>query len=169
MTREKNITGDEHISPGEKTTGGGKNTRTGKITRHTIESREPQPFHFLGVVSAEPDYRLSVMINRNLGCNLRKSDREISITTPSGIHSFSLFTTAPPEFALVSNRSGGNVLLRRLKNIDFLIVPGEGGNRKMTEDLSASLRGIAEITAIFIFDSREISDRNLALLAPDQK
>ena len=139
-------------------------TRERKITRHTIESGEPQSFHFLGVVSAEPDYRLSVMINRHLGCNLRKSTREISATMPAGTQTFSLFTSDDLAFSLVSNRNGGNVLLRKLKNIDFLIIPGYIRNRQTAEDLSASLREMAEITAVFIFDSREISDRNLELL-----
>ena len=137
-----------------------------KITRHTIESAEPQPFHFLGVVSSEPDYRLSVMINLHLGSDLRKCSDEITLATPAGTRAFSRFTPDNLAFALISNRSGSNVLIRKLKNIDFLIIPGTGKkkDRKEAEIMAASLREIPEITAVFIFDSREIGDRNLALL-----
>lgn len=139
--------------------------RERRITRHTIGSGEPQPFFFLGVVSAEPDYRLSVMINRHLGTSLRKCTEDISITTPAGTQSFSRFSPEDRAFTLVSNRNGGSVLLRRLKNIDYLLVPGEEHNKSDAEKLAALIRPIPEITAVFIFDSRENSDRNISLLA----
>ena len=140
--------------------------RDKKITRHTIESGDPQPFIFLGVVSSEPDYRLSVMINMHLGSDLRKCSDEIILDTPSGTQTFSRFTPGNLSFALVSNRSGTNILIRKLKNIDFLIMPGTGqkNDRKEAERMAALIREIPEVTAVFIFDSREITDRNLALL-----
>ena len=143
-------------------------SREKKITRHTIGSGEKYPFHFLGVVSSEPDYRLSVMINRHLGIDLRKQGEEITVATPAGTQSFSSFTPDNLRFALVSNRNGSNVLLRKLKNIDFFVIPASGGkdDRKDAEILAASLREIPEITAVFIFNSSEITDRNLELLAP---
>ena len=62
-----------------------------KITRHSIGTGETQPFFFLGLVSAEPDYRLSVMINRHLGTDLRKSNEDLVISSPAGIQSFTRF------------------------------------------------------------------------------
>ena len=143
-------------------------SRDKNITRHTIGSGEKHPFHFLGVVSSEPDYRLSVMINRHLAMDLRKRSEEITVATPAGTQSFSSFTPDNLRFALVSNRNGSNVLLRKLKNIDFFVIPAGGGkdDRKDAEILAASLREIPEITAVFIFNSSEITDRNLELLAP---
>lgn len=140
-------------------------TRDRKITRHTITSGEPTPFHFLGVVSAEPDYRLSVMINRHLGINLRKSPEDIIVSTPAGTNTFSRFTPEDLTFTLISNRSEGNLLLRKLKNIDFLVIPGGNHGKKEAGEMAAELRKIPEITAVFILDSREISDRNLSLIA----
>jgi len=136
----------------------------GKITRHTIPEEERQEFFFLGIVSAEPDYRLSVLINRHLGTDLRKCDEEIAVRTDSGKPSFSRFTTVPPELSLVSNRSEGHILLRKLKNIDFfLLFCGQTESQK-TEELATTLREIPEITAVFVLDSRKITDRNLLLL-----
>ncbi len=137
----------------------------GKITRHTIPGEEIKEFFFLGVVSAEPDYRLSVLINRHLGSDLRKCDDEIAVQTDSGSHSFSRFTTVPPELSLVSNRSEGSILMRKLKNIDFFLLICGQADRHKAEELAASLREIPEITAVFVLDSRNITDRNLPLLA----
>ena len=137
-----------------------------KVTRHTIKNDELQPFYFLGVVSSEPDYRLSVMINIHLGSDLRKCSEEITLATPEGTLSFSRFTPDDTAFSLVSNRNSTYILIRRLKNIDFLIIPGtaQKSDRKHAEVMAKSLREIPEITAVFIFDSREINDRNLELL-----
>jgi len=140
-------------------------SRERKITRHTIESAVPQPFFFLGVVSAEPDYRLSVMINRHLGTDLRKCPEDIIIDTSAGTRNFSRFSPENRAFSLVSNRSSGTVLLKKLKNIDYLLVPAQQDDAKTTEQLAASLRLIPEITAVFVLDSRATADRNIALLA----
>lgn len=140
-------------------------SRERKITRHTIESTVPQPFFFLGVVSAEPDYRLSVMINRHLGTDLRKCPDDIIIETSAGARNFSRFSPENRAFTLVSNRSGGTVLLKKLKNIDYLLVPAQHDDAKTTEQLAASLRLIPEITAVFMLDSKGTADRNIALMA----
>lgn len=140
-------------------------SRERKITRHTIESAVPQPFFFLGVVSAEPDYRLSVMINRHLGTDLRKCPEDIIIQTATGTRNFSRFSPENRAFALVSNRCSGTVLLKKLKNIDYLLVPAQQDDLKTAEQLAASLRLIPEITAVFMLDSSDTADRNIALLA----
>jgi len=136
-----------------------------KITVHTIAGEEIPDFFFLGVVSAEPDYRLSVMINRHLGTDLRKCPEEITLQTNSGRHTFTRFTSVSPDFTLVSNRSEGKILVRKLKNIDFFFLKCGHKERQKAEELAVTLREIPEITAVFVFDSREISDSNLPLLA----
>lgn len=136
----------------------------GKITKHIIRSEEPPPFLFLGIVSTEPDYRLSVMLNRHLGIDLRKKPEEITENSGDKTHSWSVFTTAPLTFSLISNRSMGGTLLRKLKNIDFLLQIHGTPDRKQAEKLAASLRSIPEVTAVFLFDSRDLGDKNIALL-----
>jgi hypothetical protein len=135
-----------------------------KITRHTIPVEEMPAFMFLGIVSSEPDYRLCVMLNRHLGVDLRKKAADITFTTGDTEYSFSHFTTGPALLSLVSNRGDGHFLLRKMKNIDFLLVLHGSYERKKAEELASSLRNIAEITAVFVFDSREFSDKNISLL-----
>jgi len=136
-----------------------------KITIHTMTGGETPDFYFLGVVSAEPDYRLSVLMNRHLGTDLRKNPEDITLRTGSGSLAFSRFTSVPPQFSLVSNRCEGTMLIRKLKNIDFLFLSYGLNIRQKAEELAATIREIPEVTAVFVFDSREISDRNLPLLA----
>ncbi len=139
---------------------------TGKrITRHTIPGEDTPEFFFLGVVSSESDYRLSVMINRHLATDLRKCPDVITLRFATDNPGFSCFTSVTPAFSLVSNRSEGNLLLRKLKNIDFFFLMTGQADRQHVETMAASLRNMPEITAVFIFNSREISDRNLSLLA----
>jgi hypothetical protein len=135
-----------------------------KITRHTIKTNETPAFLFLGIVSSEPDYRLSVMLNRHLGIDLRKGPEEVSAGTGNETHSFSVFTTTPPALSLISNRSVGITLLKKLKNIDFLLLIHGVPDRKQAENLTASVRNIPDVTAVFLLDSRDFSDRNIALL-----
>jgi hypothetical protein len=121
----------------------------GKITKHIIKSEEVPAFLFLGIVSSEPDYRLSVLLNRHLGIDLRKKPEEITEGSGEKTHSYSVFTTA---------------LLRKLKNIDFLLNIHGTPDRKLAETLAAAVRDIPEVTAVFMFDSRDLGDKNIALL-----
>jgi hypothetical protein len=135
-----------------------------KITRHSITIEEPPAFMFLGVVSSEPDYRLSVMLNRHLGIDLRKDPSDITDIREDSKYSFSRFATVTPALSLVSNRCEGITLLRKLKNIDFLIVIHGDPDKRQAEELASKVRDITEVIAVFVFDSRQISDRNTALL-----
>ena len=135
-----------------------------KIIRHTITPRTPEHFIFLGIVSTEPDYRLSVMLNRQLGISLQHSGEEIIQGESSGAHHYSVFITTPETVSLVSNKSSGNILIRKLRNIDFIMVIHGAPDKVKAETLAASIRKNPAVTAVFCFDSREISDRNLGLL-----
>jgi len=135
-----------------------------KITRHSIPAEENPAFMFLGVVSSEPDYRLSVLLNRHLRTDLRKNPSDIIVSYEGKDVSFSRFSTILPELSLVSNRSQGITLLNRLKNIDFLLVIHGDPDKKKAGELATRIRAIAEITAVFVFESTSVNDRNMPLL-----
>lgn len=121
-------------------------------------------FTFLGVVCTEPDYRLSVLINRHLRTDLRKNPDEITISHEQKTVSFSRFTTAPATLSLVSNHSQGIALINKLKNIDFLIVIHGDADKGRAEEFAAMIRKMPEVTAVFVFESSSVNDRNLSLL-----
>ena len=55
-------------------------------------------------------------------------------------------------------------MIRKLKNIDFLLLIHGAPDRKLAEKLAAEVRNIPEVTAVFLFDSRDLSDKNIPLL-----
>jgi hypothetical protein len=135
-----------------------------KITRHAIIDSGTPDFIFLGIVSAEPDYRLSVMLNRHLAIDLRHSQTDICEVRGKDETTWSRFTTTPLTLSLVSNKSRGKILIRKLKNIDYLLVIHNADDGKNAGALAASVRKCPEVTAVFLFESLEIGDRNLPLL-----
>lgn len=139
--------------------------REKKITRHIIPNEDLPQFLFLGIVSSEPDYRLSVMINRHLGAGLRKCDNDVTAMTESGENHFSCFVSKMPAFSLVSNHCEGSILLRKLRKIDFFLIISGAPDEKRAENLANSIREIPEVTAVFIFNSRKVNDRNASLLS----
>jgi hypothetical protein len=143
----------------------GEMNRAKKITRHTIPAEDFSQFLFLGIVSAEPDYRISVMLNRLLGAGLRKCDDDITAVTDSGENRFSCFVSDTPAFTLVSNHCEGGILLRKLRKIDFFFVISGAPDQKRTESLANTIRKIPGVTAVFVFNSRTVNDPNASLLA----
>jgi hypothetical protein len=135
-----------------------------KITRHAIIDSGMPDFIFLGIVSAEPDYRLSVMLNRHLAIDLRHSQTDICEVRGKDETTWSRFTTTPLTLSLVSNKSRGKILIRKLKNIDYLFVIHNAEDGKNAGALAAAVRKCPEVTAVFVFESLEIGDRNLSLL-----
>jgi len=135
-----------------------------KITRHAIIDSGMPDFVFLGIVSTEPDYRLSVMLNRHLAIDLRHSQTDICEVRGKDETTWSRFTTTPLTLSLVSNKSRGKILIRKLKNIDYLLVIHSADDGKNAGALAAAVRKCPEVTAVFLFESLEIGDRNLSLL-----
>ena len=105
------------------------------------------------------------MLNRHLGIDLRRSPADIIEGAGSGEKRYSLFTTTPPSLSLASNRCSGKTLIRKLKSIDYLLIIHGASDRKQAEALATTVRKIGEVTAVFVLDSRETDDRNLALLS----
>lgn len=135
-----------------------------KVTRHTIFSAEPAEFLFLGLVTAEPDYRLTVMLNRQLGISLQHSNIDIVAGSGGEAPHFPVFTTSPLILSLVTNRFPGNFLIRKLKTIDYFLVIHGAPDRTKADNLAAQIRKNPDITAVFVFNSTMITDRNLKLL-----
>ncbi len=136
----------------------------GKITKHTIPEEEIPDFFFLGLATSEPDYRLSVILNKKFGISLSHHSKDILDGSGESASVFSVFTTVPAIISLVSNKSQGVFLIRKLKNIDFFLVVHGVPDRKKAESLAAETRKIPEITAVFIFNSSEIKDKKVKLL-----
>jgi hypothetical protein len=141
-----------------------------KITRVQLNIGQNEDFSLIGIVSSEPDYRISLSLNKKLGISLKNSKPVVLKEEKNNELHFSRFSdhTGTHGFSvnLISNKSGNSLLIRKLKNIDYILQFYSYGQEFSTEDITLSLRTIDTITAVFIFEKGEIRDKNLQYLIP---
>lgn len=141
---------------------------TQKVTRVKLNIDQKNDYILLGLVSSEPDYKLSLSLNKKFRISLKNisplrvtGDNESELT-------FSRFSNndnlTDLVFSLVSNRSGKNFLLNKLKNIDYLFQIQNSNNEVNLKNIVSNLREIDTVTAVFNIDINTIKDKNLQYL-----
>jgi hypothetical protein len=145
-----------------------RSKRMPKITRIQLDDKANEEYTILGIVSSEADYKISQLLNKKLKLAL-KNNKALDVPGVNGMNlSFSRYscTTGVPEISynLISNRSDKNYLLKKLKNIDYILQIYCNDNKCDIDLLTKTLREIEKITAVFSLDPREIKDKNLAYL-----
>jgi hypothetical protein len=139
-----------------------------KVKRVLLKDNQSSNTAIIGIVSSEPDYKLSLAINRKLKISL-KNDSPILIIEDAGNNiTFSMFSDASGSphlcYDLTSNRSGKNFLIKRLKNIDFIFQVHNPVNDETIRKIVATLKETECITAVFLIDPVTIKDKNLQYL-----
>jgi hypothetical protein len=140
-----------------------------KVIRVKLKINQQEEFIFLGLVSTEPDYKLSLTLNRKFRISL-KNISPVIITDNTGSElTFSRFsdTSGSPDkvFNLISNRSGKNFLLKKLKNVDFIFQIHDPENEINIDRITTGLREIESVNAVFNIDRNIIKDKNFRYLA----
>ena len=136
-----------------------------KVTKIRLETSQNENLILFGIVSHEPDYKLSLTLNQKIGISLKHSD-SITVHDDFGnAHSFSRFTTSTTSssdiiYTLTSNRSGLFFMLKKLKNIDYLFHIHNSDNSDLKLKISAILRETENIDAVFPIDIKTINDKN---------
>jgi len=139
-----------------------------KVTRVKLNIEQNNDYILLGLVSSEPDYKLSLSLNKKFRVSLKNiSPLKLKADIKSEF-TFSRFSNNddPADFIfnLISNRSGKNFLLNKLKNIDYLLQIQNSENTVSLNDITTSLREIETVTAVFNIDLNTIKDKNLHYL-----
>jgi len=139
-----------------------------KITRiHLSVNDQDIPF-VIGLVSHDPDYKLSLKLNRKLDISLKTIDPVIFQDEEGKIFQFSKFSGSSlahnSGFQLVSNRAGKNFLLKRLINIDYLLLIQDPEKNLKQESIISQIREIDSITGVFNIDIKTLKDKNLKYL-----
>ena len=141
---------------------------TQKVTRVKLNIDQNNDYILLGIVSAEADYKLSLSLNKKFRISLKNMSPIRVIAENKSELTFSRFSNndKPDDlmFCLVSNRSGKNYLLNKLKNIDYLFQIQDQDNEVNLNDLTSNLREIDTVTAVFNIDLNSIKDKNLQYL-----
>jgi hypothetical protein len=124
----------------------------------------------LGIVSTEPDYKLSLSINKKFRISL-KNISPVNITDETGSElAFSRFSdsvaigSSEIVFNLISNRYGSNFLLKKLKNVDYLFQIQDSENERNIDQVISGLREIDSVNAVFKIDFKAFKDKNLQYL-----
>lgn len=135
-----------------------------KITRIQLLTNDPDEQSVFGIVTADPDYKLSLKLNKTFRISL-KNIPPIEITDEGGKELiFSRFSdmARSPEvvFHLFSNRSGKEFLIKKLKNIDYILMLQDSGKSYDIGKLTAQLRDIDTITAVFNIELGKLKDKN---------
>ena len=133
-----------------------------KITRIQLDPVSEEEYFMLAVVSADPDYKLSLSINTRFRTSL-KSIQPIRITGNKGAENeFTRFSNVSAakgiSFTLVSNRSGKQFLVRKLKNVDFILRVSFTDNKKNIDQVINRLREIESITGVLKADPSVLND-----------
>jgi len=136
-----------------------------KVTRLKLHNDENHDYILLGLVSAEPDYKLSLSLNKKFGISLKN----ISPLKIPGIELvFSRFSNANDTrnniFNLISNRADKAYLLNKLKNIDYLLQIMVSEDESDLNRITSNLREVDAITAVFNIDIKTLKDKNLHYL-----
>lgn len=141
-----------------------------KITRVQLKVSGHEDYSLLGIVTSDPDYKLSLSLNKKLKISL-KNTAGIDIKDETGTSmNFSRFCYAKDaqdiSYNLISNRSGNGFLVKKLNKIDFFLQILSPLRDYNIDELTTSLRGIETITAIFRINPGDIRDKNLHYLIP---
>jgi len=136
-----------------------------KITRVQLKTDHKNESILFGLVSTEPDYKLSLAINKKLSISLKNVTPVMLGDDPGSQISFSRFTyinvAHDISYSLISNRSGKNFLLKKLLNVDYIfqIIDPEGVYT--SESVTAIMREIESVNAVFNIDLLTFKDQNL--------
>jgi hypothetical protein len=139
-----------------------------KITRIHLPVNEQDIPLVIGIVSPDPDYKLSLKLNRKLCISLKNTDPVEFQDVEGKKFLFSRFsdTSVVPDshFQLVSNRAEKNFMLKKLKNIDFLLLCQNPPKNFRLENVMSKIREIDTVTGVFNIDFKTLKDRNLKYL-----
>jgi hypothetical protein len=136
-----------------------------KITRLQLKIDQNSESVIIGIVSSEPDYKLSLILNRKLKISL-KNIAPVILTDKSGSDlTFSRFSnlSSSPDllYDLTSNRCGKNFLIGKLKNIDFIFQIHYPESDDGIDRIISILRETECVTAAFKIDTKSLKDKYL--------
>ena len=141
---------------------------TPKVTRVRLDLGQNIDYILLGLVSAEPDYKLSLSLNKKFRISL-KTISQLKLPRENNSElTFSRFSNNDDhtdlKMTLISNRSDKSFLLNKLKNIDYLLQIQNSEEDIILNEITSSLREIDAVTAVLNIDLNAIKDKNLHYL-----
>jgi hypothetical protein len=142
--------------------------RSQKITRVQLKVNQNEDSSFLGIVSSEPDYKLSLSLNKKFRISLQNISPITFSDSKGNELVFSRFSDSKsfPDvvYSLISNRTGNNFLLKKLLNIDYIFQVQDPEHENNVDRITSILKEVDSITAVFNINLNSIKDKNLHYL-----
>ena len=139
-----------------------------KVTRVQLNFGLDEDYFLIGIVTTDPDYKLSLSINKKLNLSLQHNDQVETAGKNGRKISFSRFSDlkmAPERtFSLISNKNNKEYFLKKFHKIDYIMQIYSSDSEYNIEETANRLREIDTITAVFILEPVNISERNLQYL-----
>lgn len=127
------------------------------MARHKLEMDPDPEVILIGISCHVNDYRLCWALNRALGINLSRRDRDITEPGPERMANYSVFEHIEPEsqalYVLVNNHCGDGVLLREHRQADFFLIVDEHAPTS-AEELLEQVRRTEFVLAAYPLDAR---------------
>ncbi|MDZ7740046.1 MAG: IPExxxVDY family protein [Bacteroidales bacterium] len=140
-----------------------------KKIRHKLRVDTDDSDRYFGIVSTEADYRISLIMNRELGLKLKNSDPVTKSTDKKEIQ-FSKFTSVSDysdiSWDLISNNSGREKLFSKLPALDYILIIKGVEDDETGHKLTHSVRNIKEITAVFVLDKNRQLENSILQIIP---
>ena len=140
-----------------------------KKIKHKLDFNEPDEDHYLGIVTSEADYKISIILNQTLNIKLKNNEPVIKTIKAHEI-SFSRFTSGSHyterSYDLVSNKKDKMVLIPRLPSIDYIFRIRGLGEKDSPETIARIIRSASEVTGVFVLDREKQLDDSVIELIP---
>jgi len=136
-----------------------------KTKVHTLSSEKE--YRLIGIASHLSDYKLSWLLNEELNFKFSQSD-DIHFEVPKSLdaNKFSVYKSGDDDdtiYTLYSNRSDKAILLKALKNIDFILkIEGELSNAQLLE-LIEKIKKLKNILTVFEIDQNSLKAKEKEL------
>ena len=126
------------------------------MARHKLDL-EPQPDAVvIGISSHVNDYRLCWALNKRLGVNLSRREKDIAAGTGAHFAAYDhLDEETGARLMLISNRSEGVLLLKDQKQADYFLVVDEEGSLR-SEEVMEQVRNTEFVLAAFTLDLKRL-------------
>ncbi len=123
-------------------------------------------FQLIGIVSNLSSYKISWLINSNINLDLKQTD-DIIIKKNNQHYFFSNYTydnEIGTIFNLISNKVENNILIKKLKNIDYFlqIEPNLSENKKNT--LIENIKNIKNIISVLEISIKSLNPADYKIL-----
>ena len=133
-----------------------------KINRYVLENEAFNAFEFIGICTAQNDFRLAWQLNTQFDIFLEKSDDFIEIPSKktNELNQFNFYFYKDLQnlisYFLIRNKQDGRLLLSEKPSIDYFLVMQDNYIIEPIEMIE-NLRKMDSIIAVFSFSSNEFA------------